>query len=374
MLIGAVMLLLLNVDPIEAYTSLYNGATGLSSRSAALAVNARSETFVKAVPLMFVGIGISIAFRAGVINVGGEGQMMMGALTGTALALQMEQVPGIFEWVAWTDFPQIASVAVVMTIGFLGGALWGGLAGVLKAYFNVNEILSTIMLNQIALQIMVYMLNGPLQDPRQQSRAGGIAKTVRVPEHTRLPRLKFVTDIPIRLHAGIIVASVLAIVIYILLWRTTIGYRIRAVGKSLRASRYAGINVKRQLVYAMLWSGGFAGLAGISQVLGLQYVLQTEGAAADFTGNAGFNGIVVALFGGLHPIGTIPASIFFGGLLIGGQAMQRAVQIEASMITALNGLIVVFVVSSQVFIKRLSNRRISVTQPTTQEENDHADN
>lgn len=359
LLIGSVMLRLLNVNPVEAYESLINGATGLSGTSEPLKINARAETVIKSIPLLFVGIGICIAFRAGVINIGGEGQMMMGAVIGTILALQLEEIPRIFTYVPWNDFPQVATVSLVLTAGFIGGALWGGIAGALKAYFNVNEILSTIMLNQIALQIMIFLLNGPIQDPRQRTRAGGIAKTIKIPEHARLPRLTFLTDVPIRLHAGIFIAIGLAIIIYILLWRTTYGYRLRAVGKNIRAARYAGINVKRQIVYAMLWSGGFAGLAGIVQVTGLQYVLQTEGSAADFTGNAGFNGIVTALFGGLHPIGTIPASIFFGGLLIGGQAMQRAVQIEASLITALNGLIVVFVVSSQIVSRHRSRRRVN---------------
>ena len=353
------MLLLLDVDPIDAYESLVNGATGLSGTSEPLKINARAETVIKSIPLLFVGIGICIAFRAGVINVGGEGQMMMGAVVGTILALQMDHIPKLFTQVPWNDFPQVATVTLILVAGFVGGAIWGGIAGVLKAYFNVNEILSTIMLNQIAIQIMVYLLNGPIQDPQQRNRAGGIAKTIKIPEHARLPRLTFFTDVPIRLHAGIFVALALAVIIYILLWRTTYGYRLRAVGKNMRAARYAGINVERQIVYAMLWSGGFSGLAGIVQVAGLQYVLQTEGSAVDFTGNAGFNGIVTALFGGLHPIGTIPASIFFGGLLVGGQAMQRAVQIESSLITALNGLIVVFVVSSQIISRRRARRRVS---------------
>ncbi|NDJ75251.1 MAG: ABC transporter permease, partial [Chloroflexi bacterium] len=261
--LGAIMLWLLDVDPREAYENLYNGAVGVSRGSPVLNIDSRSETFVKAIPLLFVGIGICIAFRAGVINVGGEGQMIAGAVVGTAVALEMESIPGIFTWVPWDDFPRLASITVVMFSAFVGGAVWGSIAGVLKAYFNVNEILSTIMLNQIAFQVMFYLLKGDLQDPRQQSRAGGIAKTVKVPEHTRLPRLTWFTDVNIRLHAGLLVAIALAVLVYVLLWRTTYGYRIRAVGKNPRAARYAGINVRRQVVYAMVWSGGFAGLAGI---------------------------------------------------------------------------------------------------------------
>jgi simple sugar transport system permease protein len=161
------------------------------------------------------------------------------------------------------------------------------------------------------------------------------------------------------LHTGLLIAIVLAIIIYILLWRTVIGYRIRAVGQNERAARYAGINVQRQTVLAMFLAGGAAGLAGVVQVLGLQYRLQTDGSPAGFTAGAGFNGIVAALFGGLNPLGAIPSSAFFGGLLVGAQRMQRELGVPASLITAINGTIVVFVVSSQLFIRRRARRRVS---------------
>lgn len=150
---------------------------------------------------------------------------------------------------------------------------------------------------------------------------------------------------------------VLAFVVYILLWRTTIGYRIRAVGFNPAASRYAGINVKRNIVLALLLSGAFAGLAGAVQVYGVSHRMITDGSAAGFTGNAGFNGIVAALFGKLHPLGTIPAAFIFGALIVGANSLQRAMQVPAALITALNGLVVVFVVSSDIFSRRLARRR-----------------
>jgi len=153
---------------------------------------------------------------------------------------------------------------------------------------------------------------------------------------------------------------VLAILVYILLWRTTIGYRIRAVGKNPRASRYAGIKVKRYVVLSLLLSGGFAGLAGGIQLLGVRHRMNAEGGAIAFTGNAGFNGIVAALFGGLHPLGTIPASILFGALLVGGNKLQRTVQVPSALITALIGLVIVFVVASDIFVRRRSRRRVAV--------------
>lgn len=376
LLVGAILLLVLDIDPQEAYKSMFTGATGIEEDCSKyrtletcnrVKVNSRSDTLVKAVPLIFVGIGICIAFRGGVINIGGEGQMLAGAVAGTAVALHFKEAPyqGIAEHIE--DFPQIATVTLSMIAGFLAGAFWGGIAGVLKAYFSVNEILSTIMLNQIAFHLMTYLLNGPLQSPAEAAKGAGLAKTDRIGDHAKLPRITPFTDLEsIQLHAGLYVAIILAVIIYIFLWQTTFGYRIRAVGKSERAARYAGIKVKRQILYSMLWAGGFAGLAGITQVIGPSpYALQSEGSPADFTGNAGFNGIVAALFGGLHPIGTIFAAIFFGGMLTGGQAMQRNIQqADAALVIAINGILVVFVVSSQVFIRRRSRRRVSVSDPS----------
>jgi simple sugar transport system permease protein len=167
-----------------------------------------------------------------------------------------------------------------------------------------------------------------------------------------LPRL-----IPTRLHLGAVIAVLLAVVVYILLWRTTLGYRIRAVGENPNASRYAGIDVKRQVVLALLLSGAFAGLAGAIQVFGVNHRMITDGSATGFTGSAGFNGIVAALFGQLHPLGTIPASFLFGALLVGANKMQRVVQVPSAMITALNGLVVIFVVSSEIWRRRRETKR-----------------
>ncbi len=348
LLVAAIMILALNENPLVAFAAMWDGAFGSENKFA--------ETLVKATPILFVAIGITIAFRGGVINIGGEGQMITGALIGTAITLQLSHA---------SPFVVIPAALVA---GFFAGGIFGGIAGFLKAYFDVNEILSTIMLNQVAVQLMNFLLNGIMLDPAEAG-VNNIPKTARIAETAQLPRLA----IPLggenilfdrtRLHWGFIIAILLAIVIYILLWRTPIGYRIRAVGLNQRASRYAGINVKRQMVLAMFLAGGLAGLAGVVQVLGLQYRLQTDGSPTGFTGNAGFNGIVAALFGGLNPIGAVPASIFFGGLLIGAQGMQRAIGVPASLVTAINGLIVVFVVSSQLWTRRRAKRRAG-TPPT----------
>ena len=337
LLIGAVMLFFLKVNPVDAYKALWDGAFGSS--------NAFAETLVKATPLLLVGLGICISFRGDVINIGGEGQMIVGAVLATWVGLTFTGLPG---WL---------TITLSMLAGFLGGAIWGGIPGVLKAYFSVNEILSTVMMNAIAVQLMNFLLRGPMIDPAQAEMASQIPQTARLEEIFRLPRL-----VPTRLHLGSLIAVILAVLVYILLWRTTLGYRIRAVGQNPHASRYAGIKVQRYMVLALLLSGAFAGLAGATQVFGVNYRMITDGSSSGFTGSAGFNGIVAALFGGLHPILTIPASILFGALLVGANKMQRVVQVPSALITALNGLVVVFVVSSEIIRKRRQRRREAVAK------------
>jgi len=334
LILGAIMLLFLKVNPLEAYKALWVGAFGSS--------NAFAETLVKATPLLLVGIGICISFRGDVINIGGEGQMIIGAIFATWVGLTFTSLPG---WLV---------IILAMIAGFFGGAVWGGIPGFLKAYFRVNEILSTVMMNAIAVQLMNFLLRGPLIDPSQAQLASKIPQTARLLEIFRLPRLA-----PTRLHLGALIAVVLAVLVYIILWRTTLGYRIRAVGQNPQASRYAGIKVPRYIVMALLLSGAFAGLAGAVQVYGVNYRMITDGSASGFTGSAGFNGIVAALFGQLHPILSIPASILFGALLVGANSMQRVMQVPSAFVTALNGLVVVFVVSSEFWRQRRQRRRLA---------------
>ena len=334
LLVGALMLLFLKVNPLQAYQALWVGAFGTS--------NAFAETLVKATPLLLVGLGICISFRGDVINIGGEGQMIVGALLATWVGLTFVNLPGGLV------------ITLALIAGFAGGAIWGGIPGVLKAYFRVNEILSTVMMNAIAVQLMNFLLRGVMIDPSQAKLASKIPQTARLLEAFHLPRLA-----PTRLHLGALIAVVLAVLVYILLWRTVLGYRIRAVGQNPHASRYAGIKVPRYMVLALLMSGAFAGLAGAIQVFGVNYRMITDGSSSGFTGGAGFNGIVAALFGQLHPLWSIPASILFGALLVGANSMQRVVQVPSALVTALNGLVVVFVVSSEIWRQRRQRRRLA---------------
>ncbi|MEW5941987.1 MAG: ABC transporter permease [Chloroflexota bacterium] len=336
--VGAIMLLFLKVNSIEAYAALWDGAFGSG--------NSLAETLVKATPLLLVALGICISFRGDVINIGGEGQMIVGAVLATWVGLTLTEGPG---WLI---------VTAALLAGFLGGAIWGGIPGVLKAYFNVNEILSTVMMNAIAVQLMNFLLRGPMIDPAQALLASKIPQTARLIDAFHLPRLAP----PTRLHLGVLIAVALAVLVYILLWRTTLGYRIRAVGHNPFASRYAGIKAPRYVALALLLSGAFSGLAGAIQVYGVNYRMITDGSASGFTGSAGFNGIVAALFGQLHPLWSIPASILFGALLVGANKMQRAVQVPSALITALNGLVVVFVVSAEIWRRQRQRRRLAAAR------------
>jgi simple sugar transport system permease protein len=238
-------------------------------------------------------------------------------------------------------------------MGFFGGAAWGFVPGILKARLQVNEILSTIMMNSIALQLMNLLIRGPLMDPAGIAAGTYLAQSARLPQQVWLPRLVPQT----LLHAGAILAVILAVVVYFFLWRTTIGYRIRAVGLNADASRYAGINVPFYQALSMTLAGGFAGLAGAIEVIGVQHRL-LDG----ITSGYGFTGIVAALLGGLHPLGLIPASILFGGLLVGAAQMQRAVQVPSSLINAIPGLVVLFVSGSALWARRWAARSKMGTQ------------
>ncbi len=362
LVIGAIILVLLEANPLEAYRVMITGAFANK--------NGLADTLVKATPLLLVGLGIVIAYRAKVVNIGAEGQLIVGALLSTYLAIELGDV-----------LPGFVVIMICLVAGSLAGAFWAGIPGLLKARLNVNEILSTIMMNSIAIQVGFFLLRGPMIDPAEVAAGTNIPHSARTPKVTDLPRF---TDIakwlgftesakdleltglgkelygllvePTRMHIGFIFAIVMAVLVYILLWRTTIGYRIRMVGLNPHAARYAGVNVPRYMILSMALSGALAGLAGAVEIVGLHHrMFEPLAVSAGY----GFSGIVVALFAKLHPLGAIPSSILFGGLLVGGDKMQRAIQVPQVFITALMGMIILFVVSSELWSRRRASRRVS---------------
>ena len=290
-----------------------------------------TETLVRTTPLLLVGLGIIISFRSGILNIGGEGQMLMGAVASAAVAL------------AWPDMPGVILMPLVLLAGATAGGIWGGLAGWLKARLAVNEILSTVMLNQIAAQLYLFLIRIFLIDPQEVAYGTGVPQTALLTNSVWFDRIMAGT----RLHTGCFLAIILAILVYIFLWRTSVGYRMRAVGEGPDAARYAGINVERYLVVAMFLAGAFAGLAGAVEVTGVH-----RRALEEISAGYGFSGIVAALFGRLHPIGVIPASILFGALILGADMMQRAVAIPAAIVLVIQGLVILFVVAADLLLRR----------------------
>jgi general nucleoside transport system permease protein len=283
--IGAVLLLFLKANPFQAYAALVQGALGN--------VSGLTQSLVKATPLLFVGLGICIAFRASVINIGAEGQIILGALMGTWFALAFRTWPG------WLLVP------ATLTMSFLAGAAWGFVPGLLKARLAVNEILSTVMMNAIAVQLMNLQLRRPLMDPKGISAGTFLAQSERLPEQAWLPRLVPQTQ----LHAGAILAVVLAVAVYIFLWRTTIGYRIRAVGLNPDAARYAAINVPFYQALSLTLAGGFAGLAGASLSISLVNLFQEN-----LTAGQGFIAVALVYFGGWRPAGIMGGALLFSAV------------------------------------------------------------
>jgi len=323
LLIGAVFILLAKSDPILAYRVML---TGPFSSSFGI-----TEVLVRTTPLLLTGLGIIISFRSGVLNIGGEGQILVGAIASAGIALTL------------ANLPMLLLFPLVLLSGAIAGGIWGGIAGVLKAKLNVNEILSTVMLNQIAAQLYLLLIRGILIDPQEVAYGTGVPQTALVPEAVWMTRL-----IPgARFNTGFILALGLAVLIYYLLMHTTIGYRLRAVGAGPAAARYAGINVPFYMSLSMVFAGALAGLAGTVEVLGVHHR-----ALEDISSGYGFSAIVAALFGRLHPIGIIPASILFGALILGADMMQRAVSIPAAIVLVIQGFVILFVVASDVFIRR----------------------
>jgi ABC-type uncharacterized transport system permease subunit len=318
--IGALMLLGAGADPIEGYKALFRGAFGTR--------NAVIETFVRTTPILFAALGVTVAFRSSTWNIGAEGQLQVGAIGAAVVGMSMQGVPAV-----------IALPATIIG-GFLAGGLYAAIAGLLKAKWDVNEVITTIMMNFVGILLTNYLTFGPLRDPT----AAGRPMSPLIAETAQLPRLLERG----RLHAGVLLVMLAALLVYILLWKTTLGYQIRAVGLNSRAARHAGINVPRSIFLAMAISGGLAGLAGVSEVAGVHYRL-IDGFSARF----GNSGTIVALFANLHPVAIVPTAILFGALLNGADAMSRAVQVSSSLVIVIQGLMVLFVLGSQFLVAKL---------------------
>ncbi len=286
-------------------------------------------------PLTIVGVGICVAYRSGIVNIGGEGQMIFGLLCAIVFAL-------------YSGMETAASIPLIMLVGMIGGAIWGFFPGILRSKFGVSELLSTVMFNYIATQLYSYCLRVPLLDPAVAGGAGD-PQTVKLAEAQWLPRVnEVIENVPkgTRFHTGILIALILAVIVYLFMWKTPVGFKMRAAGASDRAARYGGISVNKYLVLAMCISGACCGLAGTVEILGVHHR-----GLGNCTGGYGSSGIVVALFGGLHPLGVIPAAFFFALISYGCSALQiNKIPVPSNMIDVLMGLVILVIVAAKLII------------------------
>ncbi|MFV1948609.1 MAG: ABC transporter permease [Anaerolineales bacterium] len=291
--------------------------------------NAIIDTLIKSTPIMLTGIATIVAFRARVWNIGQEGQLFAGAMAVTFVILSFPNL----------DLPAIVFIPILMIASMIGGALWGSIPGYLKAKFNVNEIIVTVMLNYIILYLMTFLLNGVWQEPGSY-----YYNTIKFPESAWLPLL-FGT----RLHLGFVIALIASVVVYFIMWKLKLGFEIRATGDNPVASLYKGININRISLVVMLISGALAGLAGGIEILGIHHKL-----IYGFSSAFGFTGILIALLGRMHPLGVILASIFFGALHNGASAMQIYSDVPRSLVSLIMGLIIIMMLLSEaIFMYRL---------------------
>jgi simple sugar transport system permease protein len=291
----------------DSYYALFDGSLGSK--------NAISETIVQATPLILAGLSVALAFRAGLFNIGAEGQLLAGSLAAAYVGFSYE-------------LPAVVHLPLALLAGFVGGAVWGSIAGVLKARTGAHEVITTIMLNFIALRLTDYLL---LTDTYlRPGRTDPISKPVK--ETAELPGLSG----DLRVHAGILVAILAAFAVWWLLFRSTVGFRFRAVGANPSAAAYAGMSVGGTYILAMALAGGLAGLAGTSTLLGVRKSL--IGGFAGF----GFDAIALAILGRTHPAGVFAAAFLFGMLRAGATGMQAATSTPVDIIIVIQALIIVF--------------------------------
>jgi simple sugar transport system permease protein len=314
LLTGAILIIISGNDPIAAYAALLEGAFSNSYRI--------SETFVKAIPLMLMALGVSIAFKNQIWNIGAGGQFTIGTILSVIVCLYFK-------------LPPIPTIILSFIFAFIGGALWGGLAGWLKARFNANEVITTPMLDYIATYLLAYLVYGPMMDPN----GFGYPQSAVIEKVLRLPKL----IVGGRLHTGIFVAIAI-LFLMLLFWRSTLGFKIELAGQGNDVSRYAGIDNKKIIVVTMLLSGGLSGIAGWNEIHGIHFRLMT-----DLAGSYGSIAIVIALLGNLNPLGIAISAYFFSVLIVGGNTMQNLTGIPYSLVDIIQGLIVVFVITRTAF-------------------------
>jgi ABC-type uncharacterized transport system permease subunit len=319
---GGVVLALVGGNPFRAYLHIAQASFG--------SLGVFSDTLVKATPIMLTGLACTVAFRMKLWNIGAEGQLFMGAFAASAVVLTP---------VLPADTPKALMLLAMAVAGFLGGALWGFVPGILKAKLNVNEVVTSLMMNYIAFSWVNFFVYAVWSE-------GGFQMSHVFPKSAWMPRLADYAElIPalrgLTTHLGLILGLIAAIVLWWVLYRGKWGYEIQLTGDNPNAARYAGINIVRNTVLVMMLSGGLAGLAGMSEISGVVHRLQGA-----FSPGYGFTGIIVAWLSKLNPLVVVPVSILFGALLLAGREIQ-----PSGIPKLIQGIILFCLISSEVLLR-----------------------
>jgi len=324
--IGAVIVAVTGGNPFSAYGALICGGFGIACNGENPALQL-SNTIVFVIPLITTGVAVALPFRANLFNIGAEGQLIAGSIACTALGIK------------FGSLPTPILLPMVLVGGMVAGALWAGVAGVLKATVGAHEVVTTIMMNYIAQWLLRYLIiGGPLQLGPGTSKSQPIGAGARLATILPADNSLIIFGLPAsvyRVHTGLLIAIAAAAVFAFLLWRTSLGYEIRAVGQSQKAARYAGVSVRRTIIVTMLIAGAFSGLAGAVQIAGVDHNLTDK----YFSDTTGFDAIAVALLGLGSGVGIVLAAILFGALHAGGQVMQADAGISSNLVLVLQALI-----------------------------------
>ncbi|MGI9953062.1 ABC transporter permease [Moorellaceae bacterium AZ2] len=320
--VAAVIIAQQGVNPLEAYRELFLGSFG--------SLDSLSFTLLRFVPLAFTGLAVTLAYRGGVFNIGAEGQLYVAALTSTWI--------GVYP----LDIPAVIHLLLALLAGTVAGALWAFIPGYLKATRSINEILTTILMNYVAIYLVGLAVNTFLMEPGQTApQSPPIVRSAWLP--IILPGTF--------LHAGFLIVFVFAWLVYWVLWHTTWGFEIRSVGANREAARYGGVEVKRVMLLTMAASGALASFAGSSEILGVQHRL-----LENFMVGYGYDAIAVALLGGLHPFGTLLTALFFGALRNGANSMQISVGVPVAIVYIIQALAVLSIIGivavRQIYFRR----------------------
>ncbi|HNU79217.1 MAG: ABC transporter permease [Clostridiaceae bacterium] len=312
---SSLFILLLSLNPADVYIKMIQGAFGTAYRI--------KETIVKAIPLVITSLGIAIAFKMQFWNIGGEGQIAIGSFAASYFALYMN------------DMPMPLMLTVMILAGMLAGGLWALIPAFFKAQWGTNETIVTLMMNYIALKWVMFLQYGPWRDPKSL----GFPKIANFPQNAVLPKL-------LGVHVGWVIALILVVVVYIFINHTKKGYEIAVIGESINTARYAGINIKKTILIAIMLSGGLCGLVGMIQASAVNYTLSVE-----ITGGVGYTAIITAWLAALSAPLILIVSILFAALLEGGSYIQTVFGIPQAAAEILQGIILFFVLGSEFFVR-----------------------